>query len=380
MRPYFFILIACFALDLCGQDELNLPYSGKYLWTKREWRSANTAWFSLYMSKQTRECIRFMNLSRMYGEKFANIYLDSMPNKNRYVESLIATLKKREPALPLRPSPNLWGSAVSHAIISGFKGAYGHGGFDTRMLIFQPFSFGNITGENCDYGHKNGLDIALSLLIDKGVPSLGHRYNILNPDFSRIGGARFPHKTYEWNAVFNYASPKWLDLIFYRKPDSKQYGINLDMSQISATPMAGIGATYLANHIKTNYMLADVNYHKGLFKNNLQAISASLAYGSSTGMFNKFLIGTKVSTYFPEKEINVYLQPTISYFAIISLFRNGYLYEINDAKRSALYRISYGYNFCLTGNRNDMVLRHNITANRFICVKSDGEKRKRKRR
>ncbi len=378
-----FLLICFFlwyAVGLFGQGYIDYPKSGKHMWTRKEWRSANTARFSIYMSRQTRQSIRFMNLSRMYGDKFVIVYLDSIPEKNGYVLSLINTLERRKSAPPLRPSPNLWGAALSHAIISGITGTEGHQGFNARIFIFQPFSFGNMTGENCDYGARKGLDIALDLLIDEGVPSLGHRKNILDPEFARVGGARFLHRGYTWNAVYDYSSPKWVDFIFFRKPDITQWGLNLEFSQISDKPMVGLGAACFMNHIETTNMLADINYQYGLFGNSTQAVSGYLGYGSSTGMSANFLIGAKFSSYFPEPEFNLYIQPQISFFSVISFFRKGYIYETGDNKRSAIYRITYGYNFNVTGNRNPNVYRHCITISRFICIRSDAEKKKRKKK
>jgi hypothetical protein len=380
MRCLFFLCSIFFAVVASGQDLLELPKSGKHLWSKSEWRSANTARFSFYMSKQTRESIRFMNLSRMYGDKFAQIYLDSIPNKDGYIKSLITTLNKRKPTLPLRPSPNLWAASISHAIISGLAGTTGHQGFNARLFISQPFSFGNTIGENCAYGERRGYDIALQLLIDRGVPSLGHRHNILNPDFSRVGGARFFHRGYTWNAVFDYSSPKWIDFIFYQKPDISQWGLNLEISQISLKPMAGIGASCFFIHNKTTCMMADLNYQKGLLKNQLHAASAYIGYGSATGFLNHFMIGTKFSSYFPDNASNLYIQPTFTFFSIISLLRNGYTYELNDINKSATYRFSYGYNFCIWGIRNSMVAKHNVSISRFISLYTKSEKRKKKHR
>ena len=379
LKNFVIFLILFLPLSFSGQTYSDYPKSGKEYWTKKEWRKANTARFSFYMGRQIRQSIRFMNLSRMYGEKFAAIYIDSIPDKSSYELSLIETLRKAKEKKPLRPSPNLWAASHIHAVISGIAGSEGHQGFDARLFIFQPFSYGNMTGENCDYGARKGLDITLDLVIDRGVASLGHRKNILNPEFARVGGARFLHSQYGWNAVFDYSSPKWIDFIFFRTPDVKQYGLNFEISQISDKPMLTIGTAYYANHIKTTNLLADLNYQYGIVKNTSQTLSAYLGYGSSTGSFSNFMIGCKFASCINEPQFNLYIQPTISFFTIISFFRNGYLYEVNDNEKSALYRLSYGYNFNVTGNRNTDMYYHNITLSRFICIKSIAVKGKKNR-
>ena len=378
LKKVFVLIILFFhfsTLVYC-QDYLLLEKNGKDKWTRKEWRSANTCRFAFYMGRQIKQSIRFMNLSRMYGKKFSEIYLDSLKEKDSYVLSLIKTLKTQNQKESLRPSPNLWMAAKVHSYISGIAGSSGHQGYNLRFAIFQPFSFGNKTGENCDYGARKGLEIAMDLLIDQGVPSLGHRKNILDPDFARIGGSRFLHTKYGWNAVFDYSSPKWFDFLFFRKPDISQKGLNIEFSQISEKPMFGVGAALYCNHMKTTNMLIDINYQHGFLNNNLQAISGYLGYGSSTGFGTNFMIGTKITDYINNQQPDIYIQPTISYFFIISFFRHGYLYQTGDIDKSALYRISYGYNFNINKVRNPDVYRHNITISRFISFSSGKSKKK----
>ena len=68
-------------------------YNKKDLWTEQEWREANTARFHFYMSKRVRESIRFHNLSRLYPDKFSEVYLDSL-GKSKKVKVLRKALKK----------------------------------------------------------------------------------------------------------------------------------------------------------------------------------------------------------------------------------------------------------------------------------------------
>jgi uncharacterized protein YkwD len=353
--------------------------NGKKEWTSKEWRSANTARFAFYMGRQTRNSIRFMNLARMYGPKFSKIYIEPIEKKSNYENSLIRTLNAQKYIQPLRPSPNLWGAALTHAIVSGFAGTTGHQGYATRFAIFQPFSYGANTAENCDYGARKGLDITLDLIIDKGVPSLGHRKTILDSELARVGGARFFHTKYGWNAVFDYSSPKWLDLILYRKSDILQTGLNVEISQISNKPFANIGFAVFANHLETTDMMIDINYQYGFFTDGMQGVNVYVGTGSNVGLATNFLIGLKTSTYFPEDAFNLYLQPTISYFSVISFFRNGYLFEQGDFEHSAIYRLSYGYNFNVTNNRNANIYRHNFTLSRFISLTSKNNTKRRKR-
>jgi uncharacterized protein YkwD len=52
----------------------------------------------------------------------------------------------------------------------------------------------SMCAENCDYGNANAIDIIMSLAVDDGVSSRGHRTNIFKPDAKVIGIACGPHK------------------------------------------------------------------------------------------------------------------------------------------------------------------------------------------
>jgi len=61
-------------------------------------------------------------------------------------------------------------------------------------------------GENIDYGNNTGRRIVVSLLIDDGVPSRGHRTNILNPEFTVTGTSIKTHNVYRFICVLTYAA------------------------------------------------------------------------------------------------------------------------------------------------------------------------------
>ena len=55
---------------------------------------------------------------------------------------------------------------------------------------------GSIYGENLAYGPYEARDTLLTLAIDDGVASRGHRKNIFKPDFQRLGLCEGPHQEY----------------------------------------------------------------------------------------------------------------------------------------------------------------------------------------
>jgi uncharacterized protein YkwD len=89
-------------------------------------------------------------------------------------------------------------SAKSHAYQSGITGYVGHERKTPGSKSKEHFN-----GECCEYGHSDPLDIVLSLLIDVGIPSLGHRVVCLG-DYAKLGVSLQPHKRYSINTVLDF--------------------------------------------------------------------------------------------------------------------------------------------------------------------------------
>lgn len=171
--------------------------------TKEQLKAANTAENYGKLSKEEKEVVQIANLFRMYPSKISDEYLTPYFKKNKkevnnYTKSLLNDLKKAKPCAVLLPEDICMKSALSHAEKMGKSGKTGHDGMSKRL---KPYGF---AGENCDYGHDKALDIIMSLMIDEGVPSLGHRKNILDADYTHIGVSIKPHKKYGDNCVMDF--------------------------------------------------------------------------------------------------------------------------------------------------------------------------------
>lgn len=171
--------------------------------TKEQLKAANTAENYGKLSKEEKEVIQITNLFRMHPAKIGDEYLAPYFKKNKkevnnYTKSLLNDLKKAKPCAALLPEDICMKSALSHAEKMGKSDKTGHDGMSKRL---KPYGF---AGENCDYGHDKALDIIMSLMIDEGVPSLGHRKNILDADYTHIGVSIKPHKKYEHNCVMDF--------------------------------------------------------------------------------------------------------------------------------------------------------------------------------
>lgn len=179
-------------------------------WDPEVVRSLNTARESEFLSEEEIKVILFMNMARHDGPLFAETFLSTYVQENQlekssYIKSLQRDLKKTRGLTPLLPEKDLSSVAHGHAHQSGKKGSTGHQDFKKRFkpLMGNPY---NHVGENCSYGYGQAIDIVLSLLIDEGISSLGHRKNILAPDFNAVGVAIRPHKTYQTNCVMDFGS------------------------------------------------------------------------------------------------------------------------------------------------------------------------------
>ncbi len=198
----YLILIVLLPLPLPAQSN---PWSA---WDADVISTLNTAADLEYLNEEEKKVILFMNMARYDGPLFAETFLNSYMQenqleKNSYTKSLHRDLKKTMRLVPLIPEQDLTAVAQGHAKKSGEKGTTGHSGFKKRFepLMGNPYSH---VGENCSYGYEQAIAIVISLLIDEGVKELGHRKNMLAPDFNSIGIAIKPHKTYRTNCVMDF--------------------------------------------------------------------------------------------------------------------------------------------------------------------------------
>jgi len=176
-------------------------------WNDVKYSKCNTAANAAYLNKSEKDVIYILNLIRSYPALFAKTVLvkypalsgkDYLADNNYYFESLMDTLLKLSPKQMLSPDYACFLSAKSHAYQSGLTGYVGHER-KTRDSKLKKHYF----GECCDYGHKDPLDIVLSLLIDEGISSLGHRIACLS-DYTKLGVSLQPHKKYRINAVLDF--------------------------------------------------------------------------------------------------------------------------------------------------------------------------------
>lgn len=173
-------------------------------------RKLNTGAGLDYLNEEEQKVILFMNMVRhdgpLFSETFLQAYIREYHVENSSnIRSLRRDLKKVSGLTPLLPEMDLTAVAQGHARSMGEKGRTGHDGFKERFgpLMGNPYLH---VAENCSYGYERAIDIVISLLIDEGIKDLGHRKNILAPDFNSAGVALRPHKTYRVNCVMDFGA------------------------------------------------------------------------------------------------------------------------------------------------------------------------------
>jgi uncharacterized protein YkwD len=175
-------------------------------WSLAKYSVCNTAANVTYMSAEEKKLIYIINLMRTNPVLFANTVISKYPDSaymtslknSTYYKSLLVTLRRQEPLGVLYPDSTCYVSASCHAITAGKNGYVGHERQTEDCKKKWVFN-----GECCDYGHNQALDILMSLLIDDGVPSLGHRKICLSP-YNKIGVSLQPHTTYSNNTVLDF--------------------------------------------------------------------------------------------------------------------------------------------------------------------------------
>lgn len=189
----FLIAVCCFSFS--QQTET---------WTNDELSAANTAANCTFMDSTERSIVKYCNLARLYPQKFSRLevqnYNGAAENPEQYKgsenkQSLIRDLKASKAKGALLPDSALERMADCFQLELAASGKTGH----DRKNCTEDY-----LAENCSFGKSTAKDIVMQLLIDEGIASLGHRKNILNEKYTKLGVAFGDHKKYRKCAVMDF--------------------------------------------------------------------------------------------------------------------------------------------------------------------------------
>jgi len=180
-----------------------------------------------YMTRTERDVVIEINMMRSDPARYAQKYLVPLrtyyhghllkyPGKTplatnegvRALEECIHELERAKPLPCLSPRKGLTLAARDHAQDQGQTGATGHTGSDGSTMVMRMNRYGrweSAAGENISYGFNEARKIVVALLVDDGVPSRGHRKNLLSSSFNLVGVDIGPHRVYRDMCVMDFA-------------------------------------------------------------------------------------------------------------------------------------------------------------------------------
>lgn len=187
----------------------------------------DTARSSDYLSENEKDVFLATNALRSDPPKFADLYVKetlnqysgtllNYPNETsiqtkegkKPVNELYNLLKTKKSMEILYPSRGMSCAASAHANDQSTNGKTSHTGSDGSNPSQRVNRYGSwdiSLGENISYGSNNGLRIVLQLAIDDGVPSRGHRRNLLNENYTVSGVGISSHPVYGYSCTIDYA-------------------------------------------------------------------------------------------------------------------------------------------------------------------------------
>ncbi len=183
---------------------ISAQYSFSQTWSSQELAKANTCILIDELSEIEKEAILYINLARLFPLKFEKIevlkylgpekygaYLEDSP----YKESLSSDLKTIKPMNALIYNEELRELAICFAFEQGASGYMGHN---------RKKCEGFYNAECISYDMETGKDIAMQLLVDHEVPSLGHRQACLDSELTKVGIGFSTHKKVSFCAVLDF--------------------------------------------------------------------------------------------------------------------------------------------------------------------------------
>lgn len=149
------------------------------------------------LSSSEREMFYWVNRLRLDPARFGKEYLEPFLKqfselRGTYAQSLIKDLAAAGAMNLVGPAAHLQQEAGRHARdLAQKQKILSHASSDGRSFQQRMSDAGirNCAGENIYEGEEEPLKALLLLLIDQGVPNLGHRKALLNPVFNQMGVA-----------------------------------------------------------------------------------------------------------------------------------------------------------------------------------------------
>ncbi len=233
----FLLVLVFFFNNACAQEEhsvhlqdfdgFNNQQYSEYI-AKDGWPvdQLNTAKGADYLSEDEKNMVLAMNLIRYDPPKYSKLYVyprlqyfdgtlfrfpGRTPTRTKEgieaVRELYMELLDTSPMPLFHPSPGMSRASKDHARYmkrTGDMSHEGQGGMSARVSKYGQWQGG--MAENLHWGTSNAHEAIMSLMIDDSVKNRGHRKNMLNPSYTKVGVGIEEHPRYRISYVINYAN------------------------------------------------------------------------------------------------------------------------------------------------------------------------------
>ena len=185
----------------------------------------NTAANEDYLNEEEKNLVLAMNLIRHNPEKYSTLYVfprlqyfqgttfhfpGRVPLRTKEgieaVRELYLELQEAESMPLFYPSKGMSKASADHARYMRRTATASHeggGGLTARVSKHGQWVSG--LAENLAWATTNAHETIVNLMIDDGVRNRGHRKNILNPAYTKVGVANDEHPRFATSWVINYA-------------------------------------------------------------------------------------------------------------------------------------------------------------------------------
>jgi len=232
MRLYFALILTFFSMtvtSLYAKDAPLVKSSAADSWTADELLLANTAKDATYLTVEEKKIIFYMNLVRMDGLRFFHSYFQEfvdahnvdmqkysnyndlkISRKDKYYRGLEIDLRNVKNLGLLYPDESLSYVSKQHGRDMSKNNIAGHNSYDGRTMYDRISKYypNRAMAENLAFGFSKGLANVSMLLLDKGVPDVGHRKNILNSSsgLNYVGVSIQTHPLYRFAAITDFVA------------------------------------------------------------------------------------------------------------------------------------------------------------------------------
>lgn len=184
----------------CERKKITFEFNQTIDSSKVDYKKIKTGANTSYINSMDKEMIKEINFVRQYPKVYASIIANYLSNESKSWRGLnkdeydaglelIDELKSMKPSQLLYPNKCVYEAAKKHAKDCKDRGFKDHTGSDGSSPFSRISNFcqGLKGNENLVGGVKSVRTLVVQLLIDSGISSRGHRYNMLNPDWKYIG-------------------------------------------------------------------------------------------------------------------------------------------------------------------------------------------------